>query len=424
MTLPIASILVLTRNAARKFAVQVQANYQRLLKRIEEEHTRFAIISLCLLAVVMHTSCSDDQVNKAPNVSPDINASIVGYWQIADDDINGDGAIQGIVVHDDKTVTEWMYTNVTDNPYKLGFKTGTWSVNGNHYEMQLPKGNGNYYNVTVAGNDDQKMYLAYNGKISVVPFYRLTSLPDDGDKMIRELEGMKMSGFNMSDFTGYWEQDNENGCGFYIDEEGNISDISQILSETVHHYVQYHSAKVELNDNNCVILSSGVNWSVYAVGNSSLLAIADGDNNNSVEHFVKKDVPEEMMRADEIMKTSVPEYILGKWVTTHYTYIVDGNNITDIDILNDDSWDSQFYHTLAFTENHKTYEWDRFGAIVFDQWLTMDGDNITKTGDFNALIIPGYGYTETWTVSDKTEDSMKLTRKQGNTTEIYTYRRK
>jgi len=290
--------------------------------------------------------------------------------------------------------------------------------------MQLPKGNGNYYNVTVAGNDDQKMYLAYNGKISVVPFYKLTSLPDDGDKMIRELEGMKMSGFNMSDFTGYWEQDNESGCGFYIDEEGNISDISQILAETVHHYVQYHSAEVELNDNNCVILSSGVNWSVYAVGNSSLLAIADGDNNNSVEHFVKKDVPEEMMRADEIMKTSVPEYILGKWVTTHYAYIVDGNSITDIDILNDDSWNSQFYHTLAFMKNHKTYEWDRFGAIVFDQWFTMDGDNITKTGDFNALIIPGYGYTETWTVSDKTEDSMKLTRKQGNTTEIYTYRRK
>lgn len=28
------------------------------------------------------------------------------------------------------------------------------------------------------------------------------------------------------------------------------------------------------------------------------------------------------------------------------------------------------------------------------------------------------------TISDKTEDSMKLTRKQGNTTEIYTYNRK
>jgi hypothetical protein len=104
-----------------------------------------------------------------------------------------------------------------------------------------------------------------------------------------------------------------------VNEEGNISDITQIWSGTYHHTVQYHSAKVELDDDNCTILSLGTNWNVYAVGNNSLLAFANGDNNNSVEHFVKKDVPEEMLRADEIMKKPVPEYILGKWVTTHYT---------------------------------------------------------------------------------------------------------
>ena len=368
------------------------------------KHVCFTTLSLCLLTVVMQTSCSDDPAFKAPNVSPDINVPITGSWQIAGEDINGDAAIQGIVVHNDKTVTEWMYTSVTDNPYKLGYKTGKWCVNGNHYEMQLLKDYGKYYNVTVAGNDDQKMYLAYNGKTSVVPFYRLTSLPGDGDKMISELEGMKMSGFKVTDFMGYWEHDNVTDCGFYVDKEGNISDISQIWTDAEHHYVQYHSAEIELDDNNCTILSSGINWNVYAVNNNSLLVFANGDNNNSVEHFVKKDVPEEMQRADEIMKTHVPEYILGKWVTTH--------------------WNSQFYHTLAFMENHKTYKWDRFGTVVFDQWFTMDGGNITKSGDFNALIIPGYGYTESWTISDKTEDSMKLTRKQGNTTEIYTYKRK
>ena len=388
------------------------------------KHSCFSIISLCLFAVVVLTSCSDDQVIKFPNVSPNINVPITGYWQIADDDINGDGAIQGIVVHDDETVTEWMYTSVTDHPYKLGFKTGKWSVSGNHYEMQLPKGYGNYYNVTVAGNDDRMMYLAYNGKTSVVPFYKLMSLPEDGDKMISELEGMKMSGFNVADFTGYWEQDNENGCGFYIDKEGNISDISCMVSETERHSVQYHSAKVKLNDNISLILSSGTNWKVYAVGNNSLLAIADGDNNNSVEHFVKKDVPEEMLRAEKIMKTLVPAYLLGKWETIHYTNIVDGNSITDIDIQNGDSWNLQFYHTLAFMETHKMYEWDRFGALIFEQWFTLDGESITKTGDFDALISPKYGYTETWTISDKTENSMKLTRNQGHTTEIYTYRRK
>ena len=388
------------------------------------KHICFTTLSLCLLTVVMQTSCSDDPAFAAPKVSPDINVPITGYWQIAGEDINGDGAIQGIVVHNDKTVTEWMYTSVTDNPYKLGYKTGKWSVNGNHYEMQLLKGYGRYYNVTVAGNDDKKMYLAYNGKTSVVPFYRLTSLPGDGDKMISELEGMKMSGFNMTDFTGYWEQDNGSGSGFYVDEEGNISDITLIWSVTFHHAVQYHSAKVELDNNNCTILSLGTNWNVYAVGNNSLLAFANGDNNNRVEHFVKKDVPEEMQRANEIMKKPVPEYILGNWVTIHYTYIVDGNSITDIDIQNDDSWNSQFYHTLAFMDNHKTYKWDRFGNVVSDQWFTMDGDNITKFGDVNTLIIPRYGGTETWTVSDKTEDCMKLTHKQGNTTKIYTYKRK
>ena len=139
---------------------------------------------------------------------------------------------------------------------------------------------------------------------------------------------------------------------------------------------------------------------------------------------MKKDVPEEMQRANEIMKKPVPEYILGNWVTTHYTYIVDGKSITDIDIQNDDSWNSQFYHTLAFMDNHKTYKWDRFGNVVSDQWFTMDGDNITKFGDVNTLIIPRYGGTVTWTVSDKAEDCMKLTRKQGNPTEIYTYKRK
>ena len=39
----------------------------------------------------------------------------------------------------------------------IGLLLGKWSVNGNHYEMQLLKDYGKYYNVTVAGNDDQKI---------------------------------------------------------------------------------------------------------------------------------------------------------------------------------------------------------------------------------------------------------------------------
>ena len=386
------------------------------------KHICFTTLSLCLLTVVMQTSCSDDPAYTAPKVSPDINVPITGYWQIAGEDINGDGAIQGIVVHNDNTVTEWMYTNVTDNPYKLGYKTGKWSVNGNHYEMQLPISNGTYYNVTVAGNNDRTMYLAYKGKTSVVPFYKLTSLPGNGNEMISELEGMKMSGYTIADFTGYWE--NENGTGFYIDNEGNISDLICIYGVEKYYSVKYHSAEVILNGNSCVISSLGTQWMVYAVGSNSLLAMDRNNNSQQVEHFVKKDIPDVMMRADEIMKAPVPAELLGKWETIHYTHMINGENVTDIDILNGDEWNKQFYHTLAFSENHKINKWDRFGSQLYDQCFMLKGDNITIAGNLTDLLFPQYNYTETWTISDKTENSMKLTREQGNTTECYTYKRK
>ena len=384
------------------------------------KRTCFTLLSVCLLAIIMLTSCNDEQTD----ISPDIHSPITGYWKIADDDINGDGAIQGIVVHNDKTVSEWLYTGETANPYKLGFKTGKWSVNGNHYEMQLPISNGTYYNVTVAGNNDRTMYLAYKGKTSVVPFYKLTSLPGNGNEMISELEGMKMSGYTMADFTGYWELDNGNGTGFYIDDEGNISDLICIYGVEKYYSVKYHSAEVILNGISCVISSLGTQWMVYAVGSNSLLAMDRNNNSQQVEHFVKKDIPDVMMRAYEIMKAPVPAELLGKWETIHYTHMINGENVTDIDILNGDEWNKQFYHTLAFSENHKINKWDRFGSQLYDQCFMLKGDNITIAGNLTDLLFPQYNYTETWTISDKTENSMKLTREQGNTTECYTYKRK
>ena len=384
------------------------------------KRTCFTLLSVCLLAIIMLTSCNDEQTD----ISPDIHSPITGYWKMADDDINGDGAIQGIVVHKDKTVSEWLYTGETANPYKLGFKTGKWSVNGNHYEMQLPKSYNTYYNVTVAGNNGKTMYLAYNGKTSVVPFYKLTSLPGGGNEMISELEGMKMSGFTMADFTGYWEQDNGNGVGFYIDDEGNISDLTYLYSVKNHYSVKYHSADVDLDANYCVIPSNYSKWNVYAVGSKSLLAIDSNGNEQQVEHFVKKDVPQEMKRAEEIIRTPVPAELIGKWETTHYTYNDNGEDITDVDILNGDEWSKQFYHTIAFSENHKTKKWDRLGSLYYDQWFALDGVNVTIARDFDALISPKFSYTETWTISYMTESSMKLTRKNGQSTQIYIYRKK
>ena len=181
---------------------------------------------------------------------------------------------------------------------------------------------------------------------------------------------------------------------------------------------------VNLDANYCVIPSNGSKWNVYAVGSNSLLAIDGNGNEQQVEHFVKKDVPQEMERAEEIIRTPVPAELIGKWETTHYTYNDNGEDITDVDILNGDEWSKQFYHTIAFSENHKTKKWDRFGSLYYDQWFALDGVNVTIASDFDALISPKFSYTETWTISYMTESSMKLTRKDGQSTQIYIYRKK
>ena len=109
------------------------------------------ITLLCLLAL---SSCKDDN----DGISADIHSPITGYWQIAGTsietgaDINGDGAVEGIAVHDDGTVSEWQYTQATEDPFNLGYKTGTWTADNNHHVMLLSKGNGKHYTVTVAGN--------------------------------------------------------------------------------------------------------------------------------------------------------------------------------------------------------------------------------------------------------------------------------
>ena len=108
----------------------------------------------------------------------------------------------------------------------------------------------------------------------------------------------------------------------------------------------------------------------------------------------------------------------------HTLYNDNGEDITDVDILNGDEWSKQFYHTIAFSENHTTKKWDRFGSLYYDQWFALDGVNVTIASDFDALISPKFSYTETWTISYMTESSMKLTRKDGQSTQIYIYRKK
>ena len=80
----------------------------------------YLTVILLFSGILTFSSCGDD--NNGP--SPDVNNTIVGVWQIAGEDLNGDGAIQGIVVHEDGTVTGWLYTASEQDPYKFSFKTG------------------------------------------------------------------------------------------------------------------------------------------------------------------------------------------------------------------------------------------------------------------------------------------------------------
>ncbi len=80
----------------------------------------YLTVILLFFGIFTFSSCSDD--NDGP--SADVNISIVGDWQIAESDLNGDGARQGIVVHEDGTVTEWLYILSGEDPYQFGFKTG------------------------------------------------------------------------------------------------------------------------------------------------------------------------------------------------------------------------------------------------------------------------------------------------------------
>lgn len=381
----------------------------------------YLTVILLFSGIVTFSSCSDD--NDGP--SADVNISIVGDWQIAESDLNGDGARQGIVVHEDGTVTEWLYILSGEDPYQFGFKTGKWSVNGNHYEMQLPKGAGSYYQVTVAGNNDSLMYLAYNGKTSVVPFHRLAKLPDDGDATLRLLESMKMSNFKMSDLTGYWVYVEKDGSvignGIYIDQEGLVSNVDIIFGpSSVEHSIRYHTGKVTLNAYLCTIPYHGTDHELYAVNDSMMLVKGNG---GKVEKLVRKDVPQEMTRAEEIANSNVPDWLTGTWEAVHYKTVYGGNTSDDFDI-NESEWTKQFYRMLVFSSDHQLKQSGRNGDGV-DYVFYIDKDKVYTAESLDALIQNlSYKYKETWTIDSHSDDELTLKESWDDSYKIYTYKRK
>ena len=374
---------------------------------------------LLLLGFLMLTACSDDD-----SIRPDTSIPITGYWQIGDKDINGDGAIEGIVVHDDGTITEWQYIESSVDPFKLGYKTGKWSLNGNHYELQLSRGDGSYYTVTVRGNNSGKFYLSYQGKASVVPFFRLSRLPGEGNSLIATLETLKYSNITTSDLTGYWEYQDEGKTGsngIYIDAEGNASDISTLYSSQSHRTVSYHSSKLSQQNGVTSFQFFSKIYTVYGVGNDLLLATVDG---TQVDKFVRRPVPSEMTHAEEIMKSTVPTALTGTWESTHCTEIINNDTITNVNIEPSDSWAMQLFRRLVIGSDHtiKRYSGsDVTGGMLL--YYYVDGETLTTSDNLQSLITPELGYCEYWTISKLSEKEMKLINTIGTQINIYTYKK-
>lgn len=383
----------------------------------------YLLLLIGLLNLLTFSSCSDDD----KDISADINIPITGYWQIAGTsiengaDINGDGAVEGIVVHDDGTISEWQYTQASEDPFNLGYKTGTWTIDNNHYVMLLSKGNGKHYTVTVAGNNDEKMYLAYEGKTSVVPLYHIQHLPGDGDSMME----MKFTGIQMSDLAGYWElttNDNPNGVGngIYIDEQGNVSNVTQIYGAYNYNHIDYHSGKVSTPDGHLVFPYSGTDYYLYAVSKDILLATANGQK---VEKFVRKDVPNEISRIEELINSKVPERLVGTWETTHYKVLIEGQTIVDEDI--DPSSHVSTYNKLTFYRNHTVNQYSAYDTDYHNSYyFTVEGNNLLTSSSLNGLVSPGSDYCKKELIEFISDTEMTLTYDKGSSRPtIYTYKK-
>ncbi len=389
--------------------------------------THYLLLLIGLLNLLTFSSCSDND----KDISADTNIPITGYWQIAGTsiengaDINGDGAVEGIVVHDDGTISEWQYTQAKEDPFNLGYKTGTWTIDNNHYVMLLSKGNGKHYTVTVAGNNDEKMYLAYEGKTSVVPLYRIQHLPGDGDSMMEMMAQMKFSGIQMSDLAGYWEltsNDYPNGVGngIYIDEQGNVSNVMQIYVAYNYNKIDYHSDKVSTPDGHLVFPYSGTNYYLYAVSQDILLATAN--NGQKVEKFVRKDVPNEITHIEEIINSKVPEQLIGTWETTHYKVLNEGQTIIDENII-PSSYVST-YKKLTFNRNHTVNQYSAYDTDYHNSYyFTVEGNNLLTSSSLNGMVSPGSDYSKKEQIEFISDTEMTLTTTGSSTKDIYTYKK-
>lgn len=386
---------------------------------------------MLLLSVFVFASCKDG--DNEPGA--DTNIPITGYWTLGNGDFNSSGTVTGIIVHDDGAVSEWQYSlTATDenNAFKIGYKTGNYSVVGNHYEMQLSKGSGKYYTVTVAGNNSDELVLSYNGKKSAIPFFHTESLPGNGNEIVAALNAMKFTGFQLTDIEGYWEMNpgQENpyeGNGIYIDNEGKVSAIGTSYGQTTFRTISYQNSEVSLGKN-LTFQFLGYTYTVYAVGSDVILATPDGEN---IVEFDRKETPQIVADVYNFLNEKVDSKILGTWETTHYTDVIGNDTVVDRDIAPSDSWSMQMYKKLVFQDGSigpVVTVYDRYNTIQKTLYFRYNAVTQTlRTADeLNTMLNPtdSWEYAENYTLIFNSDTEMVLTQSYGTSWEIYTYTKK
>lgn len=384
---------------------------------------------ILLPVMMLFASCKDDNDDLQPNT----NIPITGYWQLGQDYPNSDGTAMGIIVHGDGKISEWQYSaSNSDDPFQLGYKTGTWTINGDHFDLQLNNGTGGYYTATVASNDTKEMRLAYNGKLSAIPFYNIDDLPGNGGKILQTLSSMKFDNLQISDLTGYWvKQDpytsEDDAPGIYIDDNGNISNISNVYSVNgATKTIDYHTGSITSNNGVLSFDYFGEHYQVYAVGEYTLLATTNDIETGKVYQFDRLETPEIVAEADNYFNETVDSRLLGTWESVHYVYLIGNDTITNVDITPSDSWAMQMYRKYAFSSNHKVSSYYTYGSDYHGDSYFRYSDathTLTTSDDLNGILIPDYTYKSTSTVRFNSATEMVMTSPDGDATKIYTYRK-
>lgn len=142
-----------------------------------------------------------------------------------------------------------------------------------------------------------------------------------------------------------------------------------------------------------------------------------------MEKFVRKDVPSEITRIEEIINSKVPEQLVGTWESTHYKVLIEGQTIVDEDI--DPSSHVSTYNKLTFYRNHTVNQYSAYDTDYHNSYyFTVEGNNLLTSSSLNGLVSPGSDYCKKELIEFISDTEMTLTYDKGSSQPtIYTYKK-